>query len=101
MELLTDTQLDELLAQWRAPIVPESIEHGIFSRAQNGSWLTLLFRRTIRVPVPVGIAAFALWIAVIAISFSRHSIAPLRNEVTLADFQPVKEVTVKVIRSGI
>lgn len=101
MEPLTDAQLDELLAGWRAPIAPESIEHNLFSKAGSGSWFSTLLRGTIRVPVPVGIASVAVWIAVIVISLTRHTVPAPRNEVTLADFQPVKQVTVRVIRGKI
>jgi hypothetical protein len=51
MEPTNDPELNNLLREWRAPALPESLEHRVLRR--QGSWWRFLLRGSIRVPVPV------------------------------------------------
>jgi hypothetical protein len=51
MEPTNDPELKSLLREWRAPALPESLEHRVLRR--QGSWWRFLLRGSIRVPVPV------------------------------------------------
>ncbi len=92
MEPLDDQELNGLLKEWKAPQAPARLGRRVFARPVSRSrWLV---RGTIRVPVPVGIAAvviLALWL------FLRQSPpapvvqAPPTGS-TLADFRPVDQL---------
>jgi hypothetical protein len=90
MEPLDDKELQQLLRQWEPPAAPPSLRRRVFQRRQSG-WRWLL-RGTIRVPVPVGLAAVllvVLW-AYSALSPRLPSRQPVG--VSLADFQPVMQL---------
>ena len=91
MEPLDEQELRQLLQTWEAPAAPASLKDRVFP--PRGSRWRWLLTGTIRVPVPVGLAAVvlaALWI---------YSGLPARQpaprpvpSVSLADFQPVNEL---------
>ena len=89
MEPLNDDELGQLLRQWEAPRVPDSLR-------PPRQWWQWLLRGTIRVPVPVGLLVVAVMALLVysAVSASR----PPRT-VTLADFEPVKQLQPRIIRS--
>ena len=95
MEPLNENELNRLLQQWKAPNAPKNLKP-----PGTRPWWNWLFTGTIRVPVPVGVAivlALAVWI------YSRESSskpaiqAPAARPVSIADFQPVKELQPRVI----
>ena len=100
MEPLDDRELDRILQQWQAPGAPPSLSGKVLPPSQWWQWLT---KGTIRVPVPVGIAAL-LAVAAFLYLFRTHSstaeqptaIQPAKS-VSLADFQPVKQLEPRVI----
>ncbi|HEY3837663.1 MAG TPA: hypothetical protein VGL72_13875 [Bryobacteraceae bacterium] len=92
MEPLSDRELNQLLEAWEAPPAPAAIE----APREEVEWWRWLVRGTIRVPVPVGIAALA--ILLFAIFWSISSRPP--RAVTLSDFQPVKKLQPRIIRSN-
>ena len=60
---MDDRELNRLLREWKAPDAPPHLR----PRRAHASWLRWLVTGTIRVPVPVALAALllvALWIAV-------------------------------------
>ena len=98
MEPLNDSELNEYLAQWEAPAAPGGMKP---PRLETSRWLHWLMHGTIRVPVPAGLAAMViLAIAVYwAVSVRPTATAPVRT-VTLSDFEPVKQIEPRIIRSG-
>lgn len=94
-----DRELDRILEQWKAPGAPSSLRAKVLPPSQWWQWLT---RGTIRVPVPVGIALLlavaALWyFRAYSAATSQPAVAQPAKSVTLADFQPVKQLEPRVI----
>lgn len=92
MEPLDEKELNHLLRQWEAPPAPASLDRRVLPR--RGSWWQWLFTGTIRIPVPVGVAAVVLvglWIHY-AKAPATVPIARPAPTVSLADFQPVKQL---------
>ena len=101
MEPLDDRELNQLLRQWQAPDTPGNLRLRLRAREP---WWRWLLTGTIRVPVPVGLAAVAALIAFLAYStdprISRSVAtrpAPEQPAVSLADFRPVDEAEVRVV----
>jgi len=98
MEPLNDDELNRLLAQWKAPNAPPSLDRKVLPRP---SWWRWMLSGTIRVPVPVGVAALValgVWLyfsGAAARPVSRPEAVP----VTLADFQPVKQLEPRIVRT--
>ena len=111
MESLNDQELKELLRAWTAPDPPVTLVDGIRrggpslgakasakAAGQPSSWWRWLFAGTIRVPVPVALAV-ALILSVWAY-MQLPMRAPLETPeptVSLADFQPVKQLEPRVV----
>ena len=100
MEPLDDRELDKLLRQWQAPGAPPTLHAKVLPRPSQ--WWRWLATGTIRIPVPVGIA---ILLAVAALLYFRTylptaerptAIQPAKS-VSLADFQPVKQLEPRVI----
>lgn len=100
MEPLDDKELNHLLQQWKAPATPASIEQRVLSRSEP--WWRWLIAGTIRVPVPVGVAILA--VLALLLYFGRSETPKSTQErakvVSLADFQPVRELEPRVIGRG-
>jgi hypothetical protein len=103
MEPLDDKELNQLLRQWKAPATPARIEQRVLPR--SAPWWKWLFMGAIRVPVPVALAM----VAVLALVFyfrtsDKPKPAPQNashpGTVSLADFQPVKQLEPRVIGRG-
>ena len=96
MEPLSDDELNQLLHQWKAPDAPASLERKVVPGGTP--WWRWLISGSIRIPVPVGVAivvALALWVY-----FRGSAQAPPQlpaKAVSLADFQPVKQLEPRVI----
>jgi hypothetical protein len=103
MEPLDDKELNQLLRQWKAPATPASIEQRVLPR--NGPWWRWLFVGAIRVPVPVAVATVAL-LALLFYFRTSDKPKPERQNaaqsgtVSLADFQPVRQLEPRVIGRG-
>jgi hypothetical protein len=109
MEPLDDRELNHLLKQWKAPATPASIHsivkggHRVLPR--RAPWWRWLFVGAIRVPVPVMVAI----VAVVALLFYFRTSDKPKPEpqnasqpgtVSLADFQPVRQLEPRVIGRG-
>ena len=102
MEPLNDLELNRLLEQWRAPAAPPDLARRVLpARKSRWQWL---YRGTIRVPVPVGLALLALLAAFLFFRppvrvarppVARPSIA--HTTVSLSDFQPVRKLQPRLI----
>jgi hypothetical protein len=101
MEPLNDRELNDLLRQWDAPGAPRSLEARILPGRR--AWWQWLFTGTIRVPVPVGIAAivlFALWMYSSSPPLEPRE-EPVSGGVSLADFQPVEQLEPQILDESI
>ncbi|MCU1326956.1 MAG: hypothetical protein JWN34_2326 [Bryobacterales bacterium] len=92
MQPLNDDELKDLLRAWRAPRAPDHLKTMLFAPRPRG-WRRLL---TASVTVPVPVLLLALILLTTLFYFARK---PARA-VSLADFQPAKELNVRVIRSN-
>jgi hypothetical protein len=96
MEPLDEKELSRLLREWKAPDAPPSLERRVVP--QPAQWWRWLFTGTIRIPVPVGIAAIviiAMWILL-----GRPDPVPVAQpsaSTTLADFQPVNQLELTIV----
>ena len=99
MEPLDDRELDKILQQWQAPGAPPNLRAKVVPPSQWWQWLT---KGTIRVPVPVGIgillavAALLYFRAFLPTAEQPTAVQPAKS-VSLADFQPVKQLEPRVI----
>ena len=101
MEPLNDQELNNLLREWRAPSAPPSLEEKFFPRGHRGPWWRWLLRGSIRIPVPVAAAAAAILLLAVFLSvWNRPPAGGPGGEVRLADFQPVKQLQPRIIRSS-
>ncbi|HEV8415173.1 MAG TPA: hypothetical protein VGQ49_16400 [Bryobacteraceae bacterium] len=96
MEPLDDRELDKILQQWQAPGAPPSLAVKVLP--QRPSWWSWVLTGTIPVPVPLGIAL----VVAIAVFFyfrppNRPEPAQPSKSVSLADFQPVKQLEPRII----
>jgi len=95
MEPLSENELNQLLEQWKAPDAPNRLKP-----PGRSAWWSWLFTGTIRVPVPVGLA---ILVALLLWAYARESASkpavqgPAARPVSIADFQPVKELQPRVI----
>jgi hypothetical protein len=99
MQPLNDDELRGLLRQWQAPVTPSGIENRVLAAARR-SWFKRYLRwlgtGSIRLPVPVGIGACIL-LLVLAFQAFRAPKPPATG--SLSQFQPVKELKPRIIRS--
>lgn len=90
--------LRHLLDEWQAPPAPATLERRVFPRRSLWDWL---LAGQIRVPVPV---ALALLVALLTATYfySRRPPAPAVASgpaaSNSADFEPVKEIKLRIIR---
>ena len=105
---MDDRELSHLLREWKAPDAPPHLvpprHPSPAGRRKSGArgWWVWLLTGSIRIPVPAGIAVVlfaALWLYT---SDARRSLAPEPSPVSLpvvslADFEPVAVVDVRVV----
>ena len=92
-----DKELKELLQKWKAPAAPATLARRLFPRQP---WWRWLMTGSVRVPVPVGLAALAVVAGLLY--WSRPAPPPesvQEKSVSLADFQPVERLEPRIIRS--
>lgn len=99
MEPLNDDELDDLLSQWRVPPAPETLDGRLLLQRKRLPWWRWLLSGTITVPVPVGLAGFALLMGLLFAITHRQEAHPPSRPMTLADFQPVKQLKPRIVRS--
>jgi hypothetical protein len=103
MEPLDDKELNHLLRQWQAPATPVGIGQRVLP--PSGPWWKWLIGGAIRVPVPVAVAIVAVF-ALLFYFRTSEAPKPARptasqpGSVSLADFQPVRELEPRVIGRG-
>jgi hypothetical protein len=95
MEPLDEKELNQLLRRWDAPNAPPGLRDRVLPRRSGWRWV---LTGSIRIPVPLGIAAvviLAIWIF-----SSRMAPRPVEQPAgspTLADFQPVPWLEPKIV----
>jgi hypothetical protein len=101
MEPLDDNELNKLLRQWEAPAAPPSLKQRVFPNKTTSLWSWLL-NGSVRVPVPVALAAallIGLWIY-----HSRPADPPRAAgqpaTVSLTDFRPVHQLEPVLVSGG-
>jgi hypothetical protein len=98
MEPQDDPKLRELLNEWRLPDAPTSLDARVLGARKR--WWKVLFSGSIRLPVPVAIViALALLVMAVAL-MRRQSVPPQPTAINLADFQPVRDLNVRIIRGN-
>ena len=104
MEPMNESELNRLLREWKAPGAPLHLRPP--SRPPHEPWWRWFVSGTIRIPVPVGIALVALVATVwMSTAVKREPVVGTQPPgdqpvVSLADFQPVKEVELRVVGGG-
>lgn len=94
MEPLNDDELRGLLRQWQAPDATANMRVKVPAR---NHWWKWLLTGSIRIPVPVGVlvAIAIVWMLLQTQKLPKPSV----QEVTFANFQPVKELKPRIVRS--
>src|SRR5262249_33667195 len=99
MEPLDDNELNQLLLQWEAPGAPPTLKPHVLPRT---SWWSWLLKGTLRVPVPVALAAallLVLWVYHSRTADPPHT-ATQPPTVSLADFKPVHQLEPVLVSGG-
>jgi hypothetical protein len=98
VEPLNDDELNGYLKQWVAPPAPAGMKAPRVRRGPDWRWM---ISGTIQVPVPAGLLAILILAFSIYWALSARA-APDRPQraVTLSDFEPVKQLQPRIIRSG-
>jgi hypothetical protein len=99
MEPLNDDELNALLRRWDAPAAPDALEHRIFPEPAKQPWYRWLLSGSIRLPVPVAVLLLLVFASAWAVVNSRRDNKPVAQELQFSDFEPVKELKPRVIRS--
>ena len=100
MEPQHDPKLRELLNEWQLPGAPESLDARVLGllRTPRKRWWSVLLSGSVRLPVPVAIViGVALLVMAVAL-IHRTSPPPQPTAINLADFQPVRDLNVRIIR---
>ncbi len=98
MEPLSDEELHRLLQKWQEPGAPPTLQTKVLGPQRSEPWWKWLIAGSIRIPAPVGLLTVLLVIGLALFGF-RVKQPPPPGEVNLADFQPVKELKPRIIRS--
>ncbi len=93
-----DPKLSELLKEWQLPGAPSSLDARILPPRQR--WWSFLLTGSIRIPVPALLVLAAILLMMTA-AIVRKPPAPQTASapISLAEFQPVKDLNVRIIRS--
>lgn len=98
MEPLDEKELSQLLRQWDAPQAPQSLQQRVRPRPAS-PWRWLL-TGSIRIPVPLGVAAVV--VVVIWLLAGTTPTAPVAQppaSITLSDFQAVQQLEPTILGS--
>jgi hypothetical protein len=98
MDPIDDPKLSELLKEWQVPGAPPSLDARVLGPRKH--WWSFLLTGSIRIPVPVMVAIAALLLVMAAALLRERTPAPVAQSINLADFQPVRDPNVRIIRSN-
>jgi hypothetical protein len=100
---MDDPRLKKLLREWQVEDAPRSLDERILGARRP--WWKLLIGASVRVPVPV-MLAFAVLLVVMGAALLRLQPGPVpptpavASTVNLAEFQPVRDVQVRIMRGS-
>ena len=98
MEPMDDEQLRALLREWRVENAPARLDERVLPR--HTAWWRFLLRGRVRVPVPVAVGC-AVALTLMGAALARdHGLLASRAKpagISLAGFQPVREMHVRII----
>lgn len=98
MEPLDDRELGDLLKSWEAPGAPAKLRAPRRGVADVWRWL---IGGSIRVPVPAVMAAAVILVLAVWWGLAgRQAAETRRGTVSFAEFQPVKQLEPRVVRSN-
>jgi hypothetical protein len=101
MTPLDDDELRQMLSEWEVPDAPPSLAARIEAQRRAvapKTWWHSFWHASLRIPVPVAAAlAFA---ALLIVWLSTRQPETKQQSIHLADFQPVKELKPRIIRSN-
>lgn len=93
----SDPKLRALLREWKDPVTPSSLEERVL-QGMRVPWWRHLLTGTIRVPIPVGLAAAIAFLMMAAMLARGPREAP--RTVNLDGFQAVEDLHPRIVRSG-
>jgi hypothetical protein len=96
MEPTDDPKLSELLREWQVSGAPPSLDVRVLGVRRR--WRSLLLTGSIRVPAPVAVAVAIILLVMAGALIRERAVPPPLSSVDLADFRPVKDLNVRVIR---
>jgi hypothetical protein len=96
MEPQDDPKLRELLNEWQLPNAPASLDARVLGARKP--WWSVILSGSVRLPVPVAIVIAAA-LLIMAVDLARRQPPPPQPAaINLADFQPVRDLNVRIIR---
>jgi hypothetical protein len=99
MQPLDDDQLKQLLAQWKAPGAPASLEAHLSAARHRPAWRWFL-QGKIEVPVPVGALAIALLVTLGLFALRGGPTPPPNPAAQASQFRLVDDLNPQIIRSS-
>jgi hypothetical protein len=96
MEPQDDPKLRELLNEWRLPDAPASLDARVLGTQKR--WWNILLSGSVRLPMPVAIVIAAALLVMAVALIHRPPAPPQPVAINLADFQPVRDLNVRIIR---
>lgn len=98
MDPIDDPKLSELLKEWQVTGAPPSLDARVLGAPKP--WWSFLLTGSIRIPVPVMVAIAVILLTMAAALLRERAPAPAAQSVNLADFQPVRDPNIRIIRSS-
>ena len=97
MEHTDDPKLSELLHEWQVEGAPPSLDTRIAKLRR--SWWSTLLTGSIRVPIPLAVAAVAALLVTTGALMRQRTERPTSvPSISLVEFRPVTDLNVRVIR---
>lgn len=96
MDPIDDPKLSEVLKEWQVPGAPPSLDDRVLGPRRR--WWSFLLTGSVRIPVPVVVAIAAALLMMAAALVRQRAAPPVPSSIDLADFQPVRDLNVRVIR---
>ena len=98
MQPLDDEKLNQVLAEWKVPAAPASLEARL-KAGEARPWWQRFLRSKIQVPVPVGALLVGLLVALAVLAFRGAPVTPAPAGSEASQFELVDDLNVQIIRS--
>jgi hypothetical protein len=100
MEPIDDPELRKVLREWKVEDAPRSLDDRV--PGVRRPWWTVLMGASFRVPAPVALVVAVLFVAM-GVALLRPRPVPATpaasSTINLADFRPVEDVQVRIMRA--